>query len=70
VRKGDEVEVKLFSGISTLNPGSLTDNVEVIARVLSPLSVAEVGTIRCIGLNASSTQSLGFHLHRIINKHV
>jgi hypothetical protein len=51
VRKGDEVQVKLLSGTSALNPGSLTDKVEVISRILSPLSAAEVGTIRCIGLN-------------------
>lgn len=51
VRKGDEVQVKLFSGSSVLDPGSPTDKVEVIERVLSPLSQQESGTIRCIGLN-------------------
>ncbi len=53
VRKGDEVKVQLFSGSSVLSPGSPTDKVEVIDRVLSPLAVEEVGTIRCIGLNVS-----------------
>ena len=51
VRKGEEVKVKVFRGTSALDPGSLTDKVEVIDRVLSPLTMAEVGTIRCIGLN-------------------
>lgn len=45
--------MKVFSGSSVLNPGSATDKVEVIDRVLSPLDTNEVGTIRCIGLNVS-----------------
>lgn len=51
VRKGQDVQVKLFSGSSALDPGSLTDKVEVIDRVLSPLTQHEAGTVRCIGLN-------------------
>lgn len=51
VRKGQDVQVKVFSGSSVLDPGSATDKVEVIDRVLSPLDTDEVGTIRCIGLN-------------------
>ncbi|KAL1876512.1 hypothetical protein Daus18300_002756 [Diaporthe australafricana] len=51
VRKGQDVQVKVFSGSSVLNSGSATDKVEVIDRVLSPLDTHEVGTIRCIGLN-------------------
>lgn len=51
VRKGQDVQVKVYSGSSVLSPGSPTDKVEVIDRVLSPLSMQEVGTIRCIGLN-------------------
>lgn len=51
VRKGQDVQVKLFSGSSALDPGSLTDKTEVIDRVLSPLTQQEAGTIRCIGLN-------------------
>lgn len=51
VRKGQEVKVKVFSGTSALKPGSLTDKVEVIDKVLSPLTMEEVGAIRCIGLN-------------------
>lgn len=50
-RKGEEVEVRVFSGSSALNPGSLTDKTEKVARLLSPLAQSEVGTIRCIGLN-------------------
>lgn len=51
VRKGQDVQVKVFSGSSVLSPGSATDKVEVIDRVLSPLDTPEVGTVRCIGLN-------------------
>lgn len=51
VRKGEEVHVKVFSGSSVLEPGSPTDKVEVVDRVLSPLTQQESGTIRCIGLN-------------------
>ncbi|KAK3390855.1 hypothetical protein B0H63DRAFT_466634 [Podospora didyma] len=51
VRKGEEVKVKVFSGSSVLEAGEPTDQVAVIGRVLSPVSQAEVGTIRCIGLN-------------------
>jgi len=50
-KKGEKVEVKVFSGKSALEPGSLTDKVEKIERVLSPLTQTEAGTIRCIGLN-------------------
>lgn len=51
VRKGQDVKVKVFSGSSVLDPGSATEKVEVIDRVLSPLDTHEVGTVRCIGLN-------------------
>lgn len=50
-RKGEDVEVRVFSGTSALKPGSLTEKIEKIAKVLSPLAQEEVGTIRCIGLN-------------------
>lgn len=51
IRAGKEVLVKLFSGTSVLSPGSSTDEVAVVERLLSPLAQEEVGTIRCIGLN-------------------
>ncbi|EXJ94416.1 hypothetical protein A1O1_02810 [Capronia coronata CBS 617.96] len=51
LRKGQEVPVKVFSGTSVLSPGQDTGISAIIDRVLSPLSVSEVGTIRCIGLN-------------------
>ncbi|KAK7927756.1 hypothetical protein PG985_004754 [Apiospora marii] len=41
LKNGEEVQVKVFSGDSALNPGSLTDKVETIARILSPLSASE-----------------------------
>lgn len=49
--KGDEVKVKVWSGSSVLDPGSATDRTETIGTLLAPLTQAEVGTIRCIGLN-------------------
>lgn len=66
VRKGGEVKAKLFSGTSALDPGSLTDQVEVIDRVLSPLTMEEIGTIRCIGLNYKGhAQEVGMALPEI-----
>lgn len=56
LRKGEEVKVKVYSGKSVLSPGSPTDKVETIDRVLSPLAEEEIGgSIRCIGLNVSSS---------------
>ncbi|KAK4140656.1 uncharacterized protein C8A04DRAFT_31835 [Dichotomopilus funicola] len=51
VRKGEDVEVKVYSGTSVLDTGSPTGETAVIGRILSPLTQQEVGTIRCIGLN-------------------
>ncbi|KAK4126603.1 hypothetical protein N657DRAFT_654920 [Parathielavia appendiculata] len=51
VRKGEDVQVKVYSGKSVLNAGSPTGETAVIGRILSPLAQEEVGTIRCIGLN-------------------
>ncbi|EHY59365.1 hypothetical protein ABEF92_007030 [Exophiala dermatitidis] len=53
LRKGQDVPVNVFSGSSVLSPGQETGKSAIIDRVLSPLSVSEVGTIRCIGLNVS-----------------
>ncbi|CAK7213932.1 hypothetical protein SEUCBS140593_002013 [Sporothrix eucalyptigena] len=50
VRHGEDVRVELFSGSSVLAAGTATGKFDVIDRILSPLSVNEVGTIRCIGL--------------------
>lgn len=63
VRKGNEVKVKVFSGTSVLDVGSETGVIESIDRILSPLAMSEVGTIRCIGLNVRA--SIKFQ-HRII----
>ncbi|KAJ6008870.1 hypothetical protein N7499_001083 [Penicillium canescens] len=49
--QGQEVSVRPFSGSSVLSPGKVTEATETIERILSPLAQAEVGTIRCIGLN-------------------
>lgn len=57
VRKGEEVKVKVYSGKSVLSPGSPTDKVESIDRVLSPLAEEEIGgSIRCIGLNVGCSR--------------
>jgi ethanolamine utilization microcompartment shell protein EutL len=53
VRKGEDVQVKVYSGTSVLDAGSPTGETATIGRVLSPLAQKEVGTIRCIGLNVS-----------------
>ncbi|CAK7229865.1 hypothetical protein SBRCBS47491_007392 [Sporothrix bragantina] len=51
VRRGEDVRVELFSGSSVLAAGTATGKFDVIDRILSPLALNEVGTIRCIGLN-------------------
>lgn len=56
VRNGHDVKVKVFSGTSVLDAGSETGVIESIDRILSPLAMSEVGTIRCIGLNVSLNQ--------------
>jgi hypothetical protein len=56
VRKGEDVQVKVYSGNSVLDAGSPTGETAVISRILSPLTQQEVGTIRCIGLNVSYPQ--------------
>lgn len=53
LRRGEKVEVDVFSGSSVLNFGQKSTRRDVIQRVLSPLAADEVGTIRCIGLNVS-----------------
>ncbi|KAJ4415121.1 hypothetical protein N0V85_002855 [Neurospora sp. IMI 360204] len=51
VRKGEDVEVNVYSGTSVLDAGSPTGNKATIGRILSPVTAPEAGTIRCIGLN-------------------
>ncbi|KAK3353482.1 hypothetical protein B0T25DRAFT_568683 [Lasiosphaeria hispida] len=51
VRKGEDVEVNVYSGSSVLEAGEPTGQTAVIDRILAPLTRREVGTIRCIGLN-------------------
>lgn len=53
LRKGEKVDVEVFSGSSVLDPGIVTGLTETIHRILSPLAQTEVGTIRCVGLNVS-----------------
>lgn len=56
VRKGEDVEVTVYSGTSVLDAGSPTGNKATIGRILSPVTAQEAGTIRCIGLNVSSSR--------------
>ncbi|KAJ5670755.1 uncharacterized protein N7477_006118 [Penicillium maclennaniae] len=51
IYQGKEVSVRPFSGSSVLSPGAATGVTETIERILSPLAQAEVGAIRCVGLN-------------------
>ncbi|KAI0848987.1 hypothetical protein F5Y00DRAFT_262144 [Daldinia vernicosa] len=51
VYEGETVQVWVFSGTSVLDPGEPNGKIEIIGRLLSPVSAAEVGTIRGIGLN-------------------
>ncbi|KAL4955346.1 hypothetical protein BDW69DRAFT_204603 [Aspergillus filifer] len=51
VLNGTEVSVSVYSGSSVLTPGTKTDKLETVHKLLSPLAQNEVGTIRCIGLN-------------------
>ncbi|KAF1982745.1 hypothetical protein K402DRAFT_384040 [Aulographum hederae CBS 113979] len=51
LRNGEEVQVKCCSGTSILAPGILTGRVEVVGRVLCPVTRVEGGTVRCVGLN-------------------
>lgn len=66
VRNGQDVHVDVFEGSSVLDPGQSTGRREKIGKLLAPLGQAEVGTVRCIGLNVSSASpfssstSLGF----------
>lgn len=62
IRKGDSVEVNTYSGASVLSPGTATGKIASIGKLLSPLAQSEVGTIRCIGLNVSTS---GLHYHEL-----
>ncbi|KAM5361899.1 hypothetical protein ACJZ2D_012844 [Fusarium nematophilum] len=66
VREGANVTMNVFSGTSVLSPGAATSEVETIGRILSPLAQYEVGTIRCIGLNATLPMSR----HEIMGRYV
>lgn len=55
---GDTIEVDVFSGKSVLAPGQPTGETAVVETLLSPLAAHEVGTIRCIGLNVSTTMKM------------
>lgn len=47
------IKVEVFSGSSVLSPGKRTGQIETVQRLLSPLAIEEVGSIRCIGTNVS-----------------
>lgn len=62
LRKGNELGVQVLSGSSALSPGQRTGQTEKIEKLLSPLRSEEVGTIRCIGLNASGKTTRRDHV--------
>lgn len=49
----ETVKVDVFTGTSILEPGVSTGSIDVVHRLLPPLTPEEVGTIRCIGFNVS-----------------
>ena len=51
---GQTIEAEVFSGDSILSPGSKTGKRETVKRILSPVTGADSGTVRCIGLNVSN----------------
>jgi hypothetical protein len=51
IKDGKDVNVAVYSGVSVLDSGSRTKRIESIAKLLSPISMEETSTIRCIGLN-------------------
>lgn len=50
-RKQEEIQAEVYDGLSILEPGKPTGKFELVDRLLSPLNMSEVGSIRCIGLN-------------------
>lgn len=52
---GESIKVVLYSGSSVVAPGEKTGEEVEVGRLLSPLAQSEVGMIRCIGLNVSSS---------------
>ncbi|KAM0572484.1 hypothetical protein ACHAP9_002738 [Verticillium nonalfalfae] len=68
LRKGQDVPVLVWSGSSVLSPGTKTTQREVVDKVLSPVAPHEVGTIRCIGLNADDTGDYESELAVIIGR--
>lgn len=52
VADGEKVRVNAFTGNSVLDTETVrTGEVQMIHKLLSPVSAKEIGTIRCIGLN-------------------
>ncbi|CAM1505901.1 Fc.00g115380.m01.CDS01 [Cosmosporella sp. VM-42] len=66
ILNGEDVVVGICTGASVLDPGELTERTETVDKILSPLTQAEVGTIRCIGLNYKQhAQEVGMDLPTI-----
>ncbi|OJZ83016.1 hypothetical protein ASPFODRAFT_49678 [Aspergillus luchuensis CBS 106.47] len=63
---GEPVYVHVFSGASVLDCGRKTGATEQVLRLLSPMSRAEIGSIRCIGLNyVSHAQEMSLPLPQV-----
>ncbi|KAI8670216.1 FAA-hydrolase domain-containing protein [Fusarium keratoplasticum] len=49
--RGEGISVSVVSGTSVLSPEEDSGHVEIVHRILCPLTRNEVRTIRCAGLN-------------------
>jgi hypothetical protein len=59
---GEPVDVHVFTGSSVLTPGVASGSTERVKQLLAPLDAAEVGTIRCIGLNVRAPHQIAASL--------
>lgn len=66
LRQNQPISAYIFDGSSVLSPGQRTNQEVEVGRVLSPVAQNEVGTIRCIGLNASYILSLSLFRDRYL----
>jgi hypothetical protein len=58
VHRGEGISVSVFSGTSVVSPGEDSGHVEIVHRILCPLTQNEVRTIRCVGLNVSQARGM------------
>ncbi|KAI8651889.1 FAA-hydrolase domain-containing protein [Fusarium sp. Ph1] len=51
MHRGEGISVSVLSGTPVVSPGEDSGHVEIVHRILCPLTQNEVRTIRCVGLN-------------------